>query len=257
VSYRYALKRLAASCPAMLSDITPRHIDSTVAQCGRTSHNTQLNHIKVFFNHAVGEGWLSASPAGRLRGVRVPEPPKGILTVPDTEALLHAAEERNPRLIPYLALGLFAGIRPGELSRISSDAVRGGYIILTGAETKTADARTIAIRPNLARWLEAYPFQGRVALLCKVRQQRAVSDLRKAAGLAAWPPDCMRHSFASYAYEQGRDAAHVASEMGHQGTHIFFKHYRALAHPGDGDKFFSIVPKLPTECQRDSKKPVK
>jgi hypothetical protein len=30
--------------------------------------------------------------------------------------------------------------------------------------------------------------------------------------------------------------------MGHQGTAVFFKHYRALAEPGDGKRFFAIRP---------------
>lgn len=37
-------------------------------------------------------------------------------------------------------------------------------------------------------------------------------------------------------------AVAVASEMGHGGTSVFFKHYRALAKPGDGKKWFAIEP---------------
>jgi hypothetical protein len=56
----------------------------------------------------------------------------------------------------------------------------------------------------------------------------------------------MRHS---YAYDLTRDAPLVASEMGHHGTDIFFRHYRGLVTPGDGAKFFGI---LPTICQQES-----
>jgi len=54
----------------------------------------------------------------------------------------------------------------------------------------------------------------------------------------------MRHSYASYAYDLTRDAALIASEMGHHGTDIFFRHYRGLVEPGAGAKFFNILPTL-------------
>ena len=57
----------------------------------------------------------------------------------------------------------------------------------------------------------------------------------------------MRHSYASYAYDLTRDAALVASEMGHRGTDIFFRHYRGLVTPGDGARYFNL---LPTPRQR-------
>ena len=53
----------------------------------------------------------------------------------------------------------------------------------------------------------------------------------------------MRHSYATYAYELTKSADEVAASMGHAGTGIFFHHYRALAHPGDGRKFFAIRPR--------------
>jgi hypothetical protein len=68
----------------------------------------------------------------------------------------------------------------------------------------------------------------------------------------------MRHSFATYAYEMTKNAAHVAAEMGHQGTDVFFRHYRAMARPGDGTEFFKIEPKQDGDWQRsgnDVKKP--
>ncbi|MCL1920375.1 MAG: tyrosine-type recombinase/integrase, partial [Kiritimatiellaeota bacterium] len=173
------------------------------------------------------------------------EPPKHILAVAQAEALLRTAEAEHPEAVPYLALGLFAGIRPGELHRMTAASIRteSGYIMLTGAETKTSDARTIRIRPNLAEWLAAHHPADRIAALSPRRHQRLISEIRSVAGIREWQPDVMRHSFATYAYELEKDAAHIAAEMGHHGTAVFFRHYRALALPGDGAAFFSIMPK--------------
>jgi len=250
LGYRSILLQFAAARPGMLADITPRNIDDFVSRFGRVRHNSALAHIKVFLTHCVRDGLISSSPAVGVKGVRATEPPKGILAVQETEALLRAAEATCHKAIPYLALGLFAGIRPGELARITADAIRGDYILLAGADTKTADARTIRIRPNLARWFIAYPPDGRIAHLSTRRHYRLISDIRKAAGVENWPSDCMRHSFATYAYEAEKDAAHIAAEMGHHGTAVFYRHYRALALPGDGEKFFSICPRLGMDWER-------
>ena len=110
--------------------------------------------------------------------------------------------------------------------------------MLDASITKTADSRTVRIRPNLEKWLAAYPVEKYPP--CRATPTR-IKALHKRAGVP-WPHDCLRHSFATYAYEQAHDAAAVAAELGHAGTSVFFKHYRALASPGDGERFFSIVP---------------
>ena len=251
--YRCILRTLAKSCPEMLADITPRHIEDAISRFSKVRHNTMLSHAKVFFGYALNEGWLSVSPAARLKRLRSPEPPKSVFSVEQAQALLLCAERMKPKLVPYLALGLFAGIRPGELQRMTSASIKAKFIILDGKDTKTADARTIRIRPNLAQWLKSYPFDGSVAYLSPRRILREVSTVREAAGIPVWNKDVMRHSFATYAYELEKDAALIASEMGHHGTDIFFRHYRALAHPDEGKKFFSITPKLGTNRERFAK----
>ncbi|MCL2103595.1 MAG: hypothetical protein FWH21_00850 [Kiritimatiellaeota bacterium] len=249
--YRHSLGKMAEGFPEMIADVTARHVDTFISRYRGASHNSMLTCAKVFFNFAVAEGWMPASPAGRIGRVRTPEPPKGILTVEEASAILAQAEIDNPKLIPYLALGMFAGIRPSELQRLTSDALRDEYVMLQGSETKTYNHRTITIRPNLSRWLDAYPFEGWVAYQRSAsRQHKAVLSVRMAAGVANWPKDCMRHSFATYAYDLERNAASVASEMGHQGTGLFFRHYRALVSRGEGERFFSISPKQHQNCQR-------
>jgi integrase len=176
--------------------------------------------------------------------------PRGSLTVPQTAAILRRAEAGRTELIPYLALALFAGIRPGELTRLRPERIGTEWIVIDGKIAKTADHRTIPIRANLRAWLDAYPpsnpipplsqkhLYGAIRALCR----ETLTEPDTASRIQSWPPDCMRHSYASYAYDLTRDAALVASEMGHRGTDIFFRHYRGLVQPGDGANFFGIAP---------------
>jgi integrase len=163
---------------------------------------------------------------------------------------MRRAEALRPALLPYLALALFGGVRPGELARLDPARIGPAWIVIDGAVAKTSDHRTVPVRPNLRAWLDAHPprrpipplsekhLYAAIRLLCAATR----ADPDPASRIVSWPSDCMRHSYASYAYDLTRDAALVASEMGHRGTDIFFRHYRGLVPPGSGAEFFSIFP---------------
>ena len=174
------------------------------------------------------------------------------LTLAQTRALLDHAQTHAPRFLPYLPLCLFAGLRPAECLRLRPPDIGPEYILLTEAHTKTAQARTVAIRTNLRAWLTAYPLPdtGPTHGLSEPRFKRLLAAAAREAGIP-WAQDILRHSFASYAYETSRDASATAYEMGHQGTAIFFRHYRGLVPPGSGQTFFAIFPfanEMPTPC---------
>lgn len=227
-----------AGSPAPLGGVDRETVDKFLSGVKPSTRNSILNHLSAFMSWAVREGLLAANPCERVERARKVEPPLGVLSIGETAALLAAAERVAPRICAHLAIQLFAGVRPEEAPRLRDRHVRGGYILLDGSVTKGARARSIAIRPNLAAWLRAHPF----APLTKSQLRHDLEAARAAAGIACWPRDCLRHSFATYAYEVRPDAAVIAAEMGHKGTEVFFKHYRALAEPGAGQAYFGIVP---------------
>jgi len=69
------------------------------------------------------------------------------------------------RWVPYFALCLFAGIRPGvpdgEITKLKPEAVclDTGVIHISGEVSKVREPRKISIQPNLAAWLKAYPLE--------------------------------------------------------------------------------------------------
>lgn len=250
--YRHVLERLCAVCVegAPVSSVTNEHIGKLIGGRSGVTRNNVLRHLATFFRWAMREGIATGNPALSVPKSRVVEPGRGILTVAQTDALMALAEEKRPALVPYLALGLFAGIRPAELARLDPARIGKEWIVIDGSVAKTSDHRTVPVRENLRAWLDAYPpkkpitplsqkhLYGAIRKLCA--DSRELED--EASRITEWPMDCMRHSYASYAYDLTRDAALVASEMGHRGTDIFFRHYRGLVHPGDGKKFFDILP---------------
>lgn len=222
----------------LLSEVSPAMVSSFAEGRSPASRNRVILALSSLCSWCVRHELLWRNPCDLVERAKVPEPPLGILTVEQADSILHGAAEREPRLVPYLALGLFTGIRPAELCRLDAAHIGSQYVILDANLTKTSRARTVAIRPNLRAWLDAFPPVSRVVTRTDLNH---LPPLRRDLGLP-WPHDCMRHSYATYAYELTHDAALVASEMGHRGTDVFFRHYRALANPGDGARFFAIVP---------------
>ena len=116
------------------------------------------------------------------------------------------------------------------------------YITLTASQTKTIHARTVPIQPNLRAILDrSLSPTARLIIPCSPSRFRHHLCALIATLPFAWSQDILRHSYASYRYEQTRNAAATASEMGHTGTEIFFQHYRGLVSPGGGLAFFSVV----------------
>jgi integrase len=222
-------------------------VEQFIAGYGPVTRNNKIRNLAIFFNWCAKKKYLSEPPTATVERSREQEPPKSVFTVKEAQALLWASESINPGMVPYLAIGLFSGMRPEELQKLPPSKIGKKYIACDGKVAKTRDARTIPILPNLRAWLDRYPPAG-PRIHPPVSSRRGIYGLLQAICKAAkveWKPDAMRHSYGSMAYEAdpSHDAARIAADMGHHGTAIFFKHYRALAQPGDGKKYFAIRPK--------------
>lgn len=222
-----------------LADISTEDLEPFVESKAGSTRNTHIARVGALFSWALRKGLVAANPCVRLARARKVEAPLGVFKPDEAERILRAAVKVAPDCVPYLAVGMFAGVRPEEMRRLDADHFTSRYIRLDGSITKAARALTVTIRPNLAAWLKAFPWRRP-----PVRSKTIIPNMVCHAAGVAWVQDGMRHSFATYAYDVCHDAAAVAAEMGHQGTAVFFKHYRALAEPGDGKRYFAITPRV-------------
>lgn len=226
--------------------LSREEVEGFLATLTPSAHNHALLSLGAAFSWAVKTGRLreTADPTRGLEIVKVAAPKRQVLTVEDAAKALAIAEASGrPGFVAYLSIGLFAGLRPEETLRLRPGDVGDEWITLTEAVTKTADARTVAIRPNLRTILDAYPVGplGVAGGLTADRFRRLFRSTIEAGGVAL-PHDVLRHSFASYAYEASRDAAATAYELGHKGTQMLFRHYRGLVPSGAGARFFALLP---------------
>ena len=231
-SYRQLLNRAVADLGTDIAEYTETNIRRKLDHHTDYNYNHIIRALCTFFNWAIDLGHLQNNPCVKIKQRKVAETEIHILTLEQAEHLLHACYQRYKPLIPYFVLCLFAGLRPTEAKRVTSAAFGEEYITLTSKTTKTASARTIPLEEGMRYILERFPLGKRAhsTITCVLRSSNI-----------PWHPDIMRHSYGSYAYERSRSASSTAYNMGHQGTDVFFRHYRGLVAPGDGEKYFKIL----------------
>lgn len=241
--YERALDAFGRSIPDVESvgDLDAERIEAALADLRPSVRNARLRVLSAFFGWAVKAGYAVANHAEGVEKSRPSKPRRAVLTVEEAAAILAEAKTRFPEAVPYLAVGMFAGIRPHEMRRLKSEHFKNGYIYVGTDVAKTSSERTVPIRPNLAAWIEAYPVSDGVYPKASITLTRTLRRLFAPLG-GRDVKDILRHSYASYAYEMSGDAAKTASELGHVDTSMLFRHYRGVVPPGAGERFFAIYP---------------
>jgi integrase len=227
------------------------------------TRRSYLIDLRTLFSWCVRRGVLIENPAERVERVLLEEKPPGILTVDQCRRLLEAAKAENRKqkaeMIPYIALGLFCGIRPEEISRLTWADVdlKRGLVEVAGPRAKSRRRRLVTIPRNARDWLMVDGLRvDRKAKgpICQPNFRRRWNELREAAGFslstinhqpstsAEWPHDALRHSFASYHLAAHQSQDKTAHELGHGSTAMLFAHYRELVTPAAARQFWAITP---------------
>jgi integrase len=100
-------------------------------------------------------------------------------TVDQARAIMEFMElHEGGRWVPYFALCLFAGIRPGvpdgEITKLKPEEVNleTGIINIRPGVSKVREPRRITIQPNLAAWLKAYPLDTHPIIVPNFKKRR-------------------------------------------------------------------------------------
>ena len=86
---------------------------------------------------------MASNPVEKIDRARFDRPEIAILTPAQARSLLNAARARTPELVPYLAIAVFAGVRPTELQRLSWADINCDlrYIHIGGGVSKVRNER--------------------------------------------------------------------------------------------------------------------
>lgn len=227
-----------------LMDIT---LDELTEFCCEPSlaPRSRLNRIRIvsqLYNYAVRNGWVEINLTTKITRPTKQQKEPGIVTVDQAQNLLQHAGDCD--LLPFVALGLFAGVRVAELCRLDWKSVRleDGEIIIGGDVAKTRARRVVPINQTLAAWLRIRAREsGPIVSANKVRKR--FPALVKTAGIVPWPQNALRHSYASYHLAAFKDPVRTAYSMGHVGnTDMLHANYKGLVTHRDAERFWALLP---------------
>lgn len=238
---KYTLPRFLRLHGKLVSRISAREIDEETEGMTPLVRNAFLRVLRALFNFGIKRDYLAANPIDKLDFESVANGEVQVLSHQEAHKLVNAAAEAGD-LLPYHALGLFAGIRPYELLRLQWEDVdlSEGHILIRAEVAKNRRRRIIDISPNLAAWLKPYKIKGAVTSQTNLRTR--LRAIRTAAGISRWKQDVMRHSFASYWLAEHEDINKLTLTMGHTTTTMLWKHYHKAAKRADAEKYWKISP---------------
>ncbi|RYG99424.1 MAG: hypothetical protein EON58_04015 [Alphaproteobacteria bacterium] len=250
----------------MVADVSPEmvgaEIHGTGARGKALSEQTKVNARRMmhgFFAYAVGQEWRPDNPVLKLMRTKAKAGSHlevAVLTPEQSRRLIAAAAEHEPDLLPAVAIGLFAGLRSGELERLSWGEVwlERGLIVVTAGKAKTSSRRMVTIEPCLAALLEGRRPANAEEPVWPLNGQRMWDRAIKAAGWRGqlhwnpkpapntqappWPANAMRHSFVSYHVAAFGDPARTAMEAGHS-VEVLHRHYRQLVSQAEGEEYWT------------------
>lgn len=215
-------------------------------QPGLKTYNNRRGILSTFFKFAFHRGWITDNPILRVPHHRIRRR-RGMaqtFSAAQTRELMEYFETfEGGRWVPYFALCLFAGIRPGvpdgEIHKLTPDAVDldAGVITITADVSKVREPRKVTIQPNLAAWLRAYPLT-KFPIVVGDFQKRRVKFRDK----FKLTHDVLRHTFISMFVAKFRSLGEAALQAGNSES-IIRKHYLDLKTAQEAEEFFGILPK--------------
>jgi integrase len=251
---KYRLNKFAKAFPGRIDRISTHEIEvwlNGLGVSGRTRNNYR-NAALQLFRYARGKRYLLRNEPTVVEDVATAVAGEGeiqIYTPAELRTLLANATEK---LLPFFAIGAFAGLRSQEMMRLDWKDIRfeQGFIEVSASKAKTASRRLVPLLPVLAAWL--LPMRRQSGHVVGYTRNDALSEARThfcKTGIRVdeelveftWKPNALRHSYASYRLADVKDAARVALEMGNSPS-MLFRNYRELVTEQQATEWFALTP---------------
>lgn len=225
----------------------------TLLDSMRISARSRLNYrtgMSAMFNFCRRKGWIEKNPVEDI-AIKVKSAEVRVLTVEQSKILLRAAAASKEAecAVPYAAICLFTGLRPGEAEQLRWEQIHfdTDTIEVLSQTSKTRDGRFVPIEPTLRVWLELHKkTTGRIIGTNFRNVWRAVKAMAaKAGGLDFMHKnyDVLRHTYASYWLPIHKNRTELAEHMGNS-VGVIKKHYRRPILETTAKAFWSLTPEV-------------
>jgi integrase len=210
----------------------------------RNKYRTRL-HSLFGYASAKGRSWCPANPLAGTSYEKEHSAAPEAYTVADSILLLNAAAVHHPELIPIMALGFFAGLRPCEADVFDIAALTPETTEFRVNSTKTGP-RSVPFNATCKAWLFSQPRRQGPAWIGKTGPKDKTLIALHALAKVERIHDGLRHSYISYRCAETRDVARVADEAGNSPNTIK-KHYREIVTGEAATRYFAIRPPAKAE----------
>jgi integrase len=235
-------QRFAPLGNVLARDLTAAQVEECISGSSGSVRNALLRYLRAALNFGIRRGWLSFNPVTNVEFQEVRRREVETFTPEQTKKLLFKAAELHPETVPYFAIGLFAGIRPHEITRLDWSDFSDGAITIRPEVSKTNRRRFVDVSDNLAAWIEPYRREsGPIITLTEAQlrdQRRAVCESAR----VPWIQQGMRHTFCSCWLALHGDINRLVLQSGHQSVDVMFRRYHRGTRKADAEKFWQIMP---------------
>jgi integrase len=232
-----------------IMSVTPRDIEAWIAErtagAGPVTRDNERRGLFRLFAFAVKRNYAERNPVASLERTTIDASATPSIHTPDeVQKVLAAVATHAPRMIPYYAIGYFAGLRPeNELRGLHWTDIdfKSGLVHVRPETAKKRRERYVDLAPNLAAWLAPHRKESGPITYTHY----SFKKVRKSCGVK-WSPDVMRHTFATMHFAANNDAPRTAAQLGHSGNPgVLFNHYRRLIRPDVAEAFWKLMPPTP------------
>lgn len=209
-----------------------------------STRKSNLGRLAAMFDVCWRRDYVRENVCLKIASPTLDKAPPAILTVGQAETMLRLCRKKSPKMVPWLALGMFCGVRPEELEKLKfSDLdLKHKRLKIDHAASKVRRRRTVPLNATALAWLRLRKLGKPTANIApnKTTLRRHRRALRDAAGIV-WVQDILRHTAASYLLQQHEDAPRVAHWLGHS-PRTLENDYKDLVNPADCKKFWALTP---------------
>jgi hypothetical protein len=201
--------------------------------------------LSLLFQHCWRQGYIKENPVRRLDPIRVTREIPSVLTHRQCQQAIAWAHCRRPALLGWLALVLFAGLRPdAEADTVAWDDIdlARGRLMIRKSKVRTPRIVDLAFCPPAGAWLKVAKDASSPLGLSHAQRRRYLRELREYLGLDLWPQDVMRHTAASNLLAYHQDAGKVAAFLGNSAG-VLIRDYKALIFSEDAARWMRLLPR--------------
>ena len=224
-----------------------------------TSPRNQINDrlaVSNFLNWCVRRQFATVNHMEAVDKPAVDSHEPSVLSLSECRKLLAAARDyKDGLLLPYVAVSLFGGLRPTELSRLTWDRIdlTDRTITLDGSMAKTRQRRIVKLPENCIAWL--LPLAPQHPRFVSASFKRHFGRVKLAAGfngdverkdakgrkLRPWVQDYMRHTAISMYLAKHKHEGEAATWAGNS-PNVIHRHYKGLVKEADATEFWNLTP---------------